>query len=86
MSCGVMYLIAACNLLTLLQQIIKPMSDSGQTWCSEQCMPPGRLSWGLLANSKVGPSLTNGNAKGACPDICNYCDYMSATVKAVGKG
>lgn len=50
MSHGVIHLIAICNLVTLLQQIIKPMSDSGQTWCSEQRVPPGQLSWGLLAN------------------------------------
>lgn len=51
-SRGVIYLIAACNLVTLLQQIIKPMSDSGQTWCSEQRMPPGQLSWGSLSKLK----------------------------------
>jgi len=50
MSCGVIYLTAACNLVTLRQQIAKLMSEPGQAWCSEQRMPPGEPSWGLLAN------------------------------------
>lgn len=49
-SCGIVYLMAVCNLVTPLQQITKFKSDFGQTRSSEQCVPPAQLSWGLLAD------------------------------------
>lgn len=84
-SHGVRDLVAECNLVTLLQQIIEPnQTRSAAAQCTTCATSTALL--GAQQIRRMVPVWQNLNAKGACPDICNYCDYVPATVKAAGKG